>query len=29
MAHWLLQGNPQRWRMDDFFDEHAADELTT
>jgi predicted RNA-binding protein with PUA-like domain len=29
MAHWLLQGNPQRWRMDDFFREHPPDELTT
>jgi predicted RNA-binding protein with PUA-like domain len=29
MAHWLLQGNPQRWRMDDFFREHRADELRT
>jgi predicted RNA-binding protein with PUA-like domain len=29
MAHWLLQGNPQRWRIDDFFREHPADELTT
>jgi predicted RNA-binding protein with PUA-like domain len=29
MGHWLLQGNPQVWRMDDFFREHPADELST
>jgi predicted RNA-binding protein with PUA-like domain len=27
MAHWLLQGNPRRWRMDDFFQENPASAL--
>ena len=27
MAHWLLQANPQRWRIDDFFRENPASAL--
>jgi predicted RNA-binding protein with PUA-like domain len=29
MAHWLLQSNPQKWRIAEFLDEHAPDELHT
>jgi predicted RNA-binding protein with PUA-like domain len=28
MAHWLLQGNPKRWRIADFLAEHSPEELT-
>jgi hypothetical protein len=27
MAHWLLQANPQRWRIDDFFRENPPSAL--
>jgi predicted RNA-binding protein with PUA-like domain len=27
MAHWLLQGNPRRWRMDEFFRENPVSAL--
>jgi predicted RNA-binding protein with PUA-like domain len=29
MAHWLLQGNPERWRLADFLAERGPEELTT
>ena len=29
MAHWLLQGNPNRWLVHDFFRDHTAAELTS
>jgi predicted RNA-binding protein with PUA-like domain len=29
MAHWLLQSNPQRWRIADFLADRGSDELTT
>jgi predicted RNA-binding protein with PUA-like domain len=28
MAHWLLQSNPQKWRLADFLEEHTPEELS-
>ena len=28
MANWLLQSNPQRWRLAEFLDEHPPAELS-
>jgi predicted RNA-binding protein with PUA-like domain len=29
MAHWLLQSNPERWRIDDFLAERGPEKLTS
>jgi hypothetical protein len=28
MAHWVLQSNPERFRLAEFLDEHSPDELS-
>src|SRR6266536_3521442 len=28
MAHWLLQNNPQKWRLAQFLEDHTLDELS-